>query len=103
MHPLGLSHGALTDCYPVLINPFQYPTIILTSKNSYKINPAAWPFKDSFPMVASISAQVIAHSINHFLVHLFLSSFFLFYLLLYYLLCYLRHIKLSFTYHTLLQ
>jgi len=70
MKPLGLSQGALTDGFPMLINPFKQPTIFLASQNGYEINRAAWPPKDGFPAVASKRAQVLSYSLNHFLVRL---------------------------------
>jgi len=73
MHPLGLSRGALTDGFPMLLNPFQQPAIFLAAQNGFKIDPSAWPLKNGYPAVASKKAQVLTYSINHFFVRLFLS------------------------------
>jgi len=72
MHPLGLSRATLVDGFPMLLNPFQYPTILLASKNGFKINPSTWPLKGGYPAVASKRAQVLTYSITHFFVCLFL-------------------------------
>jgi len=111
MHPLGLSRAALTDGFPMLLNPFQHPTIFLAIQNGLKIDPSAWPLKHGYPAVASKKAQIFTYSLSHFLVCLLYCFSIPFYLsfthtsyliFLYHSLFSLRHIKLSFAYLILL-
>ena len=73
MHPLGLSRATLTDGFPMLLNPFQHPTIFLAIQNGLKVDPSAWPLKNGYPAVASRKAQIFTYSLNHFFVSLLYS------------------------------
>ncbi len=83
IHPLSLSRATLTDGFPMLLNPFQYPTVFLAIQNSLKIDPSAWPLKNGYPAVTSRKAQIFTYSLNHFFVSLlyfFLNPFLSIYL-----------------------
>jgi hypothetical protein len=68
MNGLGLSRGALKDGFPVLLDTFENPSIMVAREHGFKIDPKRWPLKNGFPAMASKKAQVLTYSDSHFLV-----------------------------------
>jgi len=68
MNGLGLSRGALKDGFPVLLDTFEHPSILVSKAHGFKIDPKRWPLKNGFPAIASKKAQILTYSDTHFLV-----------------------------------
>lgn len=68
MNPLGLSRGVLKDGFPMLLDTFEHPSIMLSREHGFKVDPKRWPLKNGFPAMASKRAQVLTYSESHFLV-----------------------------------
>ena len=69
MNPLGLSRGAKTDRFPVLMDIFKEPTILGASYNGFTIDPHKWPPRGCHPpAMASKRAQVLTYSTKHYMV-----------------------------------
>jgi hypothetical protein len=71
MNGLGLSRGALKDGFPVLLDTFEHPSIMVAREHGFTIDPKCWPLKNGFPAIASKKAQVLTYSDAHFLVRVF--------------------------------
>ena len=69
MNGLGLSRSAIKDGYPVLLDTFKHPLIMVSREHGFKIDLKHWPLKNGFPTIASKKAQVLTYSDAHFLVH----------------------------------
>lgn len=68
MNGLGLSRGSLKDGFPVLLDTFEHPLIMVAREHGFKVDLKHWPLKSGFPAVASRKAQVLTYLDAHYLV-----------------------------------